>query len=297
MSLFSCYLKTGLDFPSEYTNLFFDLWGVLWDGNQFYPYVLDTLKELKAVGKHIYILSNSTELSAYSIPQKEKKGLILGVHYDDYITSGDACRFMIQEGLFEQLTSLKKPACYTVGRSNPALFKGASIRSVKDVSRADIIYLSGLDLNGVAVTTIDPFIPFMREALEKKLPAVCANPDYTYMKGDVSFPANGALGKWYEENGGHVCWIGKPYANIYRYVFQRTKANPQISLMIGDTLRTDIEGGKNAGMKTVLVTHTGVVSRLLKKGEKIADLLAEHHMGNPDYILEVVGDVNARISA
>ncbi len=49
----------------------------------------------------------------------------------------------------------------------------------------------------------------------------------------------------------------KPHKEIFEYAFQRTKANPATSIMIGDTIEVDIQGAINAGIDQVYVNHTG----------------------------------------
>ena len=49
----------------------------------------------------------------------------------------------------------------------------------------------------------------------------------------------------------------KPNKEIFDYAFMKTKALPEKSIMIGDTLEVDILGAKNAGIDQVFVNHTG----------------------------------------
>jgi 4-nitrophenyl phosphatase len=51
--------------------------------------------------------------------------------------------------------------------------------------------------------------------------------------------------------------IGKPHAPMFQYALQKLGTAPAATLMIGDRISTDIEGGHNAGMQTALV-FTGV---------------------------------------
>jgi putative hydrolase of the HAD superfamily len=43
----------------------------------------------------------------------------------------------------------------------------------------------------------------------------------------------------------------KPHAAIFEYALQQTGATAPSSIMIGDTLEADIEGGNKAGIDTV----------------------------------------------
>jgi putative hydrolase of the HAD superfamily len=47
----------------------------------------------------------------------------------------------------------------------------------------------------------------------------------------------------------------KPNKEIFDYALNKTGANVQNSMMIGDNLEADIQGGINAGMDTVFVNH------------------------------------------
>lgn len=47
----------------------------------------------------------------------------------------------------------------------------------------------------------------------------------------------------------------KPNREIFDYAFQKTKANPKESIMIGDTIDVDILGAMNAGIDQVHVNH------------------------------------------
>jgi putative hydrolase of the HAD superfamily len=47
----------------------------------------------------------------------------------------------------------------------------------------------------------------------------------------------------------------KPNKEIFDYALQKAKANIAESIMIGDNLEADIQGGINAGMDTIFVNH------------------------------------------
>ena len=47
----------------------------------------------------------------------------------------------------------------------------------------------------------------------------------------------------------------KPHKEIFDYAFLKTKALPHHSIMIGDNLDADIQGGINAGIDTIFVNH------------------------------------------
>jgi putative hydrolase of the HAD superfamily len=50
----------------------------------------------------------------------------------------------------------------------------------------------------------------------------------------------------------------KPNKEIFEYAFQKTNALPQESIMIGDNVEADIQGGINAGIDQVYVNHLNI---------------------------------------
>jgi putative hydrolase of the HAD superfamily len=54
----------------------------------------------------------------------------------------------------------------------------------------------------------------------------------------------------------------KPNKEIFEYAFLKTGASPEESIMIGDNLDADIQGGINAGIDTVFVNHIKAVPHI-----------------------------------
>jgi glycerol 3-phosphatase-2 len=76
-------------------------------------------------------------------------------------------------------------------------------------------------------------------------------------------------------------FFGKPFFNIFEHVFSRLRPNydPERTVMVGDTLHTDILGGRTAGIKTALITDYGVLSKTdINQAVKLSGIV-------PDYIL------------
>ncbi|MBQ6853987.1 MAG: TIGR01459 family HAD-type hydrolase [Alphaproteobacteria bacterium] len=276
------------ELTNDFDTFFLDMYGVLWDGSNFYPNVLNMLKYLKDNKKKIYILTNMTALKPSFVSSKEKKGLIQGVHYDDVITSGDVCAAALRQGLFEQLAQKEAYSYYVLGGANPALFEDVSAHETKNIENADILYLSSVQTEAQE-DNFDHFLPVLNRALERNLPAVCANPDCFFMRGGKMLPAQGAVGKWYEEHGGHVVYFGKPNSVAFEFALQQTQSDPARTVMVGDMLETDILGGHSAGLKTVLITQTGITGYLLQQGQTLTDIYQRQHVV-PDYVKNKFGE-------
>lgn len=50
----------------------------------------------------------------------------------------------------------------------------------------------------------------------------------------------------------------KPHKEIFEYAFQRAKALPGHSIILGDSIEADIKGGINAGIDQVFVNHLNI---------------------------------------
>lgn len=281
------HLSSLTDLIDQADAFFLDMYGTIWNGTGFYESVPELFLTLKQAGKKIYILSNATALSSVLIQQAAQKGLVKGIHFDDFISSGDVFHAHLRTGFFERVTQKSDYRFYVLGRPNTALFKSCLMHQTTAIPRADILYISGLETTNGLPLSLEPFLKEAREALTQEIPAVCANPDYMALHGDTAYVTGGALGKWYEEAGGRVYWFGKPYPVLFDYAFQKTRAIPARSVMVGDTLRTDIKGGREAGMQTVLITAIGVTAYEAARGVSMERQKAMVGV-EPDYDLPMI---------
>jgi HAD superfamily hydrolase (TIGR01459 family) len=100
--------------------------------------------------------------------------------------------------------------------------------------------------------TVAQFLPDLRVALSRGLPLVCANPDLMVHRGGVEEICAGAIALAYQEMGGEVIWFGKPYPGVYRRILADIRAAADRVLCVGDSLRTDVKGGKGIGAGTLM---------------------------------------------
>lgn len=288
--------RSKLSAPKDITSIqeiencdcyFLDMYGLLWDGGNFYDGTLDFLKKLKASGKKIVLLSNATVLKAPFIESQKKKGLIENVHFDDVITSGETFHHVINEGFFEQTTLKKDYRFFVVGTENAPLFEKVLDHRTNDLTKADIVYLSGLGAvtpeEGERVFKEQALI--LNKALKLGLQAVCANPDLTFMSKGKQVMTQGSTGKYYETIGGKVHWFGKPYPYIFDFALQKTGAKKETTVMVGDTVETDVLGASKAGIRTLLATGTGITGDFLKQGVSL-DSLYQKYGVQPTYTMK-----------
>ena len=136
--------------------------------------------------------------------------------------------------------------------------------------------------------TIEPFAEELLQLIKMGKALVCVNPDMKAFENQYDEPVirQGSVAKFYAENGGDVEYWGKPYGNIYDYALRDDPTPRKRMLMIGDTLQTDILGGKNYGMKTVLIRRG--ISEMNMREAGMTDIRAYAQSLDivPDYIFE-----------
>ena len=148
---------------------------------------------------------------------------------------------------------------------------------------ADFILLSGLYDD--SVETPADYTAAMEDWLARGKQLICSNPDRLVQVGDDIIYCGGAVAEIYENNGGDVVWLGKPYPEVY----QRARtiladmlgcpADGVNPLAIGDGPKTDIPGAQAAGLDALFITGglAGAMGRDLGSVEAIEQVLSEEN--------------------
>ncbi len=249
-------LNSVFDVP-DVNHFFFDMFGVLWSGSELYPNVDKVMIRLRELGKKVYILSNQTILREKFIAVRNGQGLVKGIHYDDVVTSGEVCYHAFENKLPERLTGKQDYRVFVLGTHNPELFSNTASHLTDTIENADMIYISSIADNSTEIFE-NVFIPAMQYAIDKGLPAVCANPDVYVIQSSRKVFAQGVAAKWYALHGGKLVLFGKPDVETYEFALSYTGATVHDSVMVGDMLVTDIWGANRAGMRSILVLKTGM---------------------------------------
>jgi ribonucleotide monophosphatase NagD (HAD superfamily) len=213
------------DLIREYDVFFVDQFGVLRDDGGPYEGAIEVLSHLKAAGKIVVILSNSGRSGSFNADRLVKIGFA-PESFDYFLTSGDV--------LADRL-----------------LFTAGSARD------ADVVIISGSEAERIPM---DDYREMLRPAAERGLPCYCTNPDsYKLHNGSIA-PGAGSIARLYEEIGGTVVWLGKPYREIYDHALRLvgTQDHRRI-LCVGDSIEHDILGAETAGLDSVLV-RTGILA-------------------------------------
>ena len=283
--------KSVAEIYEKYDSFFVDVYGVIYNGIDIFDGVLDLMKKMKDSGKNIIILSNATLVSEECQEKYAKRGLINGVHYNKFISSGEvfcSCykeyipnaksfysTFNRNEKLFSRLDlveskSIELADFIYVGSLNNSkksyTVDDAKLKSGKSIAIEDLIHTDYHDIEG-----FEPIAELLDKCLKLNKPLVVADPDIFVIErveknGEVSrrpVLCQGGVGEFYERAGGKVIYFGKPYQPVYNFAKKFLNGCSKTA-MIGDTLWTDILGANGANIDSILVL-TGVSGQFLKE--------------------------------
>jgi HAD superfamily hydrolase (TIGR01459 family) len=244
------YLAGIREVAERYDGFILDVWGVLHNGMEPFPGVVDCLERLKAAGKRLCVLSNAPRRAVDVVKRSEQVGIPRRL-YDEVMSSGeDAWRAL--ERRDDPFYRALGRRCYHIGpdRDN-SMRDGLDITVAETPEEAEFILNTGpwgWD------ETVEKYEEVLRRARARDLPMVCANPDLVVRLGDKNVICAGALAQRYEALGGRVRWHGKPFPSVYTTCFDLLEiADRRRIVAVGDSLRTDIAGANRAGIDSILV--------------------------------------------
>lgn len=275
------FINNLSEIVSHYDGYVVDLWGVLHNGQESFPYAVLALAELKKLNKKIILLSNSPR----RVKEVEKRLAGMGILrnlYDEVYTSGEDCYQSLEDPTHYIYSSFGNKYYHIGPEKNRSMAAELSRVEVKALHEADFILVTGTTTWELS---IDPYLGILEQACQKNLPMICANPDLTAFYGKEEVICAGMIAQAYENMGGKVYYHGKPYLDVY------TKILPKFSLpsrkrilAIGDSLRTDIQGGGKAGTDTLLVL-SGVHNHFQNENDStICEFSRQNYDVEPTYI-------------
>ena len=234
---------------ARYDVLFSDVWGVVHDGVTAYPQATDALERFRAKGGTVILVSNAPVPNARVAEMLAEKQVPRGA-WDCIVSSGDIALSHIDAQGYERL--------HWIGpvERDAALFRSLHWPSAL-LDEADAILCSGLDDD--LAETAESYRARLNTALARRLPFVCANPDLVVDVGGRHYLCAGAIADLYESLGGEVFWAGKPHANAYRAAHEAAERicgrpiDHHRILVVGDALRTDLEGARNFGVDALFI--------------------------------------------
>ena len=197
---------------SSFEAVFFDQYGVLHDGRNPYPGARDALAALKARGVKIVVLSNSGRTGAANA----ERMTVLGFEpelYDFLVTSGDVARTLLKRGRFPALLT-PGARCFVISSGRDNEFASAlGLVPAAHSEEADLVIIAGSQADKVS---LDDYRAALAPAARRGTPCMCVNPDKLMLTAAGNAPGAGRIAEIYEELGGVVTWVGKPFPEIYR---------------------------------------------------------------------------------
>ena len=231
----------------EYDVFIVDQWGCIHDGESAHPGAVETLRAMRATGRPVLLVSNSSRPAPPSIRILRELGFDDAL-YDGMFTAGELARVWLDAerdaGRVQAAWSLLSPP----GPTSVLAWMGLPTASRPE--QADVLVVSGITFEKP-----DAFDDVLRLGVERGMPLLCLNPDRVSVQPDGTFAlCPGTFAARYEAMGGSVRTWGKPGAGIYAAALARAPGWRR-GLAVGDSLEHDIAGGHAAGLDTLLITR------------------------------------------
>ncbi|HLA01311.1 MAG TPA: TIGR01459 family HAD-type hydrolase [Aestuariivirga sp.] len=235
------HIKGLSEIAARFDGMLIDQFGVIHDGEKLYPGTLEVLENLQRLKIPVGVMTNSGKRSLANRERLLRLGVPRNL-FINIISSGEVAYHM-----------LGRKKAFLIGKAGEEYgFDGVPF--VEDVAQAEVILILGSDAPNTSMAQYREFFS------DTSLPAICCNPDKLMLTKQGLQPAPGAIAALYEEMGGEVRWIGKPYAEIYTHSL-KVIGNPRSVLCIGDSAEHDVAGGRGVGLSTLQVM-TGVSAGL-----------------------------------
>ena len=237
----------------------FDAFGVLNIGSTAIPGAIDCIRQLRARGKSVFVLTNGASAPLAAVEQK-----FIGLGFDfslnEIVSSRHAAERAVAR-LQASKPSIELWGAITGGKSSADDLEVNAIElgdAAADYDRIDaFLFLSALEWDGVRQQRL-------YDSLQKRpRPLVVANPDVVAPnEHGFSLEPGYFTHLLMNDLPFDVEFHGKPFPSVYDLVRERIGADvlPSRIAMLGDTLHTDILGGATQGWTSVLVSEHGLFS-------------------------------------
>lgn len=259
----------------RFDGLLIDLDGVVWIGREPVPGSPETLRTLLEAGKRIVFVTNNPGRPPAAYAER-LRDLGVEVGEEQIVTAG-----MVVARLAGEAAVAAGPggSAFVIGA--PALKEmvgaaGARLMEGEEGREADVVVVSGhRGFDYAELLTA-------KRALDRgaALFATSHDPTMPYPGGEV--PGTGAVLAAVEVASGRSAEIaGKPERHLFEMAVEAAGGDGRLA-MVGDRITSDIEGGRRAGLETVLVL-SGTTSR---QQAKIADPAPDHVLDDLSGLIE-----------
>lgn len=262
--------KSGIsDLVDLYDYFIFDVWGVVHDGRETYPGVIEAISLIRKKGKKICFLSNAPRRAARVEDVLNKFGVTRNL-YDFVLTSGEATFLDLQKNQENNFSKFGKKYFYIGPKKDIDLLHGLNYQMSQNPADADFAITTGFDHDE---SVLQEKMPQAIEARKYNLPMICVNPDMIVVKQDGhEMICAGALALEYKNLGGDVIYYGKPFLSVYEMVCELFKSRDKSKMIaFGDGLETDVKGANDFGIDCALLTGGILSNKLGVRFGEVAD--------------------------
>ena len=253
-----------------------DQFGVLHDGRRPYPGAVEAVSALKRAGKSVVLISNSGKRAGPNEDRLLQLGFAAG-SWDHFVSSGEVAwrRFhdMARTGELRAGTR-----CLLISRDQDrTAIEGLPVVLTQDGHDAEMVLISGSEGDR---HDLDHYRRLLAPAAARWVPCFCTNPDRIMLTAVGPRFGAGEIADLYEQLGGSVTRIGKPYPAIFDAALAQAGDPDRGSVVcIGDSVEHDIAGGSRAGIATALV-----LGGILADTPDIAAVF-DRQQAWPDYVM------------
>ena len=244
------FVENLRDLVGEVDVVLSDIWGVVHNGLESFPEACAALHTFRQQGGTVILITNAPR-PADSVQRQLRKLGVADETYDAIVSSGDLTRHFVADHPGKKVFWLGPERDNSIYRGlDPVL---------GPLEQSDYIICTGPFDD--ETETPEDYRAMMQQALARKMPFICANPDIVVERGDRLIYCAGAIAELYRELGGEVIFYGKPHRPIYERAMAlatERRGHPaplDRVLAIGDSVRTDLTGALGFGIDCLFVTR------------------------------------------
>jgi glycerol-1-phosphatase len=242
----------------EFEGLLVDLDGVVWVGREPVPGALEALVELLDRGKRIVFVTNNPGRPASTYAER-LRGAGVAVEAEQVVTAGEATARLVADriGTGGRTFVIGAPAFHDA-------IDGAGLELVTGIEPGSDSGAQIVDADAVVVSGHRGFcyaeLYSATRALQRGAALFATSRDPTLPMPGGAWPGTGAVLAAIETASGATAEIGgKPERHLFEMARERIGEARRVA-MVGDRVSSDVEGGRRAGLETILVL-SGATSR------------------------------------
>ena len=247
----------------------FDMDGTLYLGDRLYPFTIELLQKIRAVGgKYLFMTNNSSKSVADYVKKLEKLGI--SATREDFITSSQATAYYLHKNHEGQILYV----CGTESLKAELRMEGFSVTEKAEDAQCIVM---GFDTE----LTFQKLKDVSWLLLTREIPYIATNPDLVCPTEFGSVPDCGSVCEMiFNATGKRPVVIGKPSPLMPQLAMERLGYGKEETCVIGDRIYTDVKSGLNAGITGILVMS----------GETTPEILAASE-DKPHLVLESAGEI------